>query len=252
MEISEECLKEIILRVLHDFEEEKKLSGIQKVYMICTSQWDERYCDFLKLMEKFDNIQIYVVVHELWIGKEYERILKSYKSCYKTISQSCELPKDLDKAVTVFPVVPKDIVVKSALCISDTFETSWITSCIENGGRIIFLRNGLMKFSGKESKVYISQILSYYRKILEYGIEISDINEIKEKAKNETLNKQYIMKEKYVLPSKAIRNEKRVITASNIEHYAEDGIVHINKNDIVTDLARDKAKFLNIIFKYAI
>lgn len=252
MEISEDRLREIVLRVLHEFEEEKKLLGIQKVYMICASQWDERYCDFLKLMEKFDNIQVYAVIHELWIGKEYERILRSYKSCYKTISQSCELPKDTDKAVTIFPLVPKDIVVKSALCISDTFETLWITSCIENGGRIIFLRNGLMKFSGKESKAYISQILAYYRKVLEYGIEISDISEVEEKAKNETLNEPYIIEEKDILPAKVIKDKKRVITASNIEHYAEDGIININESDIVTDLARDKAKFLNIIFKYTV
>ena len=40
---------------------------------------------------------------------------------------------------------------KTALCISDTYETSWISECMDKGSRVVLLRSGLARFSGKEN-----------------------------------------------------------------------------------------------------
>lgn len=42
---------------------------------------------------------------------------------------------------------------------------------------------------------------------------------------------------------------KRVISSSNVEQFASGGVIFLQQGDIVTDLAKDRAKFLNIVFK---
>ena len=41
----------------------------------------------------------------------------------------------------------------------------------------------------------------------------------------------------------------RVISSSNVEQFASGGVIFLQQGDIVTDLAKDRAKFLNIVFK---
>ena len=77
--------------------------------------------------------------------------------CERIQYLSGEAPADLEDAVTVFPVVPRDLVSKTALCISDTPQTRWITSCMEAGSRILFLLSGLSPFTGREPKEYVNR-----------------------------------------------------------------------------------------------
>ena len=46
-----------------------------------------------------------------------------------------------------------------------------------------------------------------------------------------------------------IQRKKRVISSSNVEQFASGGVIFLQQGDIVTDLAKDRAKFLNIVFK---
>ena len=50
-------------------------------------------------------------------------------------------------------------------------------------------------------------------------------------------------------PAASNRGRKRVITASNVESLAFEGVLQLQPEDIVTDMAKDRAKYLNIIFK---
>ncbi len=53
------------------------------------------------------------------------------------LHRSCENCGIWTERVTVMPVVPRDVLVKTALCISDTYETSWIAECMEKGSRVV-------------------------------------------------------------------------------------------------------------------
>lgn len=43
--------------------------------------------------------------------------------------------------------------------------------------------------------------------------------------------------------------KKRVIASSNVEQLASEGVIYLQPGDIVTDLAKDRAKFLKIVFR---
>ncbi|MCD7991845.1 MAG: hypothetical protein LUK37_08750 [Clostridia bacterium] len=66
MNISEEQLKELVLRVLGDLEAEKRgecpKDSRQTLYMLCVSPWSERYMEFLKEMEGSDAFDIVPVI----------------------------------------------------------------------------------------------------------------------------------------------------------------------------------------------
>ena len=76
----------------------------------------------------------------------YEARLRQSVSFGKILYRSGKMPDNLDRAVTLLPVVPRDVLVKTALCISDTYETSWIAECMKQGSRVVLLLTGLEKF----------------------------------------------------------------------------------------------------------
>lgn len=274
MNIGEEQLKKLVLRILEELKAEKGMTGKpparQKIYMVCSGFWDERYAGFLKDMENSEEYEIYPVIPASWQKQGHEAALRNYQSCRGIVYRACRMPEDLEQAITVFPASERDVIVKTALCISDTFETSWIARCIEKGSRILFLRTGLKKFSGRETPAYMNQIMEYYRRVLEYGVEICGVEDLYGKqfeGSDQTAGKQTegsvqtagkqpdrsacmeeISKSSHRPPELA-SGKKRVITASTVEQFASGGVLCLRPDDIVTDLAKDRAEFLNIVFR---
>lgn len=174
MEITENNLREMIIKALYELNNSDNISTVQrriKIYMVCTFSWSEEYLKFLSKMEKYP-VDVYAVVHESCMKDNYDNRFKEFQSC-KDVVLIENIPFDLDDAITIFPTITQDILSKSALLIEDTHENLWISNCIKEGGKIIFSLNGLPKFSGKESQYYKEKVLSYYTDILKYNIEIS-------------------------------------------------------------------------------
>ena len=142
--------------------------------------------EFLREMETSDQYEIVPVIPSSWKDMGYEARLMETKACSHILHRSCEKPADLETAITVMPVVPRDVLVKTALCISDTYETSWISECMDKGSRVVLLRSGLARFSGKEKPAYRNRVMNYYRQILEYGVEICSVDEFTGRAPYES------------------------------------------------------------------
>ena len=111
MKISEEQLKELVLRVLGELEAERKADNAnhpgQKLYMLCVSPWSDRYMEFLREMEASDQYEIVPVIPSSWKDMGYEARLMETKACSHILHRSCEKPADLETAITVMPVVPR-------------------------------------------------------------------------------------------------------------------------------------------------
>lgn len=241
MTISEEQLKNLVLKILKRLEEEGKKEK-KLLYMVCTSAWDERYYRFLEEIQSSGEYRICPVIPDEWQEEVRDACLRKFSSCTGIRYRSQGIPADLEDAVTVFPVVPTEVAVKTALCIHDTFETTWLAGCFRAGSRILFLQSGLTPFSGKERPAYQEQILSYYRKLLEYGIEIAACESL---FRSDSL-KSTVVKENSGV---CVTGGKRLITASNVEEHASDGVLLLKEGDIITDLAKDRARLLNIVLQ---
>lgn len=237
MMIDEALLKEIVRRVLCELDPAHKAQEeLKTVYMICTAEWDNRYVDFLTPLKESGQFQIRALIPAEWLMCGYETTLRNHLPGEDILIQTAEITPGQTGAITVFPVVPRDLVVKTALCISDTFENNWISSCIENQSKVMFLKSGLKRFSGKEPKAYVDRVLSYYRTVLEFGIEIGEMKDVFSMAK-----------EDIVLECPIETGEKRVITASNVMEYALNGIITLRPDDIITDLAKDRARASDVM-----
>lgn len=255
LNISEEKLREIIKKVLLEIINQKNIlkSNIEKskVYIFCNKKCDTEYLDFLEQIYKSNLFHIHIVADDSLKNDICKLDINKYVPDENIIYFSDGIAKDLSDAMSIFPVVERDLVVKTALCINDTFCNEWIASAIEAGGKIVFLKSGLKKFTNKEPKAYINQIVSYYRKVLEYGIEIRSTSELikmyKEKNLNEQVKMNFNIKDNISLQEE--KSRKKVITLENIEQYGSNGTIIVNSDDIITDLAREKARILNIEIK---
>lgn len=258
MVMHEEQLKQLILSVLKELEEERARSreaeSKKKVYMVCSLPWDQRYRDFMDRTELSGCCQVVPVIPGNWQEEGYEAILRLYPSCGPVRYHADEMPDDLEAAVTVFPVTDRDTIVKTALGIGDTFAASWVAECMEQGARIVCLRSGLRRFSGREPAAFVEQIMSCYRKVLEYGIEICDIDDLLQAngvlaAAAADQRTAAVYEDSRPMPAKQPQRKKRVITAAEVERFAVNGMIHLQQGDIVTDLAKDRAKYLNLVFR---
>ena len=236
MNISEKQLREAIIRAIAKIEAEEGLFSRsrkkQKIYMVCAGGWDERYLEFLKTVRPEEETAVPVLTEELR-GQEHR--FYSEQKCENCMYLDGMVPPDLGDAVTVFPVVPRDLISKTALGISDTPQTQWIVSCMEAGSRI----------------------LSYYRNVLEYGIELSDScrrkpAEAEEKQEKDSRPLAVSTEERFYGTERSRKSgKKRVISAKDVEQLQRGGVLLVEEDDIITDLARDRARFLQVTFKTA-
>lgn len=239
MELNQESLKILIRNIIIKlFKEFKKTN--EDLFIILNNCWKNQYDVLLKELENHNQFTVNIVIDSSMENEFYFNKIKSYKNSGLIIKREEINMESLNIYKTVFPYVPREIIVKTALGIDDTFETKWIKNCFSKGQQILFLSSGMEGFTGKEPKKYIQTMQQYYRTILEYGIQIKnklcfdDILNIEENISfNDSVVKNQV-------------KQKKIITTSEIESYRENKKLVLKNNDIITSLANDRARELGI------
>ena len=180
MQLDDQSLRQLITLILSVLRDQNgvavtghpALPEKQKtIFTIFTAPWDNRFYAFTDCLKKKGDCRLCGFVSpdlpEWAMGKLSEL------ASWETIRiWDWNDPGDLKNSVSVFPVTSRDTIVKTALCISDTFETNWIRTAMEQGGRIVLPRSGFERFTGCEPEKYKRKVLSYYRDLLEMNIEL--------------------------------------------------------------------------------
>ena len=253
--IDEERLRELIIKAIELVKVENEAQKAvlkKKLYVIFTEEWNGAYWSFFEKLNEENKYEVYAVIPERIDSKLHLNNLNKFQVCKEIITEKEIDYKKLTEYITVFPIVPRDIVVKTALCIEDTFETKWIFNCMEKGQKIIFSKAGLQKFTGKEPLSYKNKILDYYRTLLEFDIEITDSIVEKENHKlskelNDSSKKYNNSTTKAIsINENNLKSIKKVITEKEVLDYAQNHQIILKAGDIITEMARDKAKSLNI------
>ncbi|MBM7835675.1 hypothetical protein [Clostridium sardiniense] len=246
MEIDDKVIRELVIKAIKLIQSENSTKSLsipkKKLYVIFTEEWNSKYWGFFESLNKINKYDVYAVIPSRITNNIHVNNLKKFQVCKGIIEEKDVKFDDLEDYITVFPIIPRSLVAKVALCIDDTFEAKWIFKNMEKGQRTILCRSGLAKMTGKEPSSYVNKILGYYRTLLEFNIEISDEffdmnKEILSIDIDEPLDK---LNEKYK------QSSKKVITEIDIEKYVQDRKIILNKGDIITELAKDRARSLNI------
>lgn len=254
MVMDEKRLRELVIKSIESIMSESSQNTLihkKKLYVILTEEWNGEYWRFFEKINEQSEYDAYAVISTNIKNNLYLNNLKKFQVCKGIIDEKDVNFDEMSEYITVFPILSRNIVVKTALCIDDTFETNWIFKAMEKGQRIIFLKSGLQKFSGKEPLSYRNKILDYYRTLLEFDIEISDCIKQMENYKLSADSKSS-SSSSYVLNNDVNFNErksgctKKVITEKEIGSYVQDNKIILNEGDIITDMAREKARSLNI------
>ncbi len=235
MEVDKNKLYRLIFKAIKQLDEEKNLCRNKRLYVVFPDQWKQEYGKVLQAAE--ENYQLFTVVSAAAASEKALQNLYSSNRCGAVLKKEQVEFASLPPGTTVFPVVPRDLLVKTALCISDTFETKWVRNSLENGWKIIFLKQGIDPLTGREPKAYADRIRRYLRIVSEYGIELRD--HLLEKGFSQCLPQSEQRVENRQAESK---RRPRVITAGELDGYETDGILTLGENDLITELAREQAE----------
>lgn len=237
MEINETALKNLIAYIVQKVKEELRTNR-EEIFVLLTDSWKKQYPAFFEDLKQKQWIHINAVLPQNMENEYKQKIIEICGNTVSFFSQKEINVNHFKCYTTVFPFIPREIIVKTALGIDDTFETKWIRECFEKGQKIIFLSTGLEKFTGKEPQKYVQTMQEYFRTVLEYGIEIKEtIDEI-----------ECSQKEPYfdTAQNKFQNQYKKIITINDIENYGKNKKLILKKGDIITSLAQERAEKIGI------
>lgn len=143
-----------------------------ELYVVCAEPWEPRHSLMLEQLAgiKGTHIRAVVPAEACWPTR-----LTAFAGWSSILTREQLDPFRLEgEWSAVFPSVPRDLLVKGALGICDTYETRWVRAAMEQGGKLFLPRRGFEHLSGKEPPRYRQMILSYCRILLEMGIALPE------------------------------------------------------------------------------
>ena len=235
--MDEQQIRQIIREALQRYGGESALtsnadpSSLPKAYFIFPDDW-----------QSYDSSQ-YEPALKAVEGK-YQRVIvlpeqNANSACFSqlgacTVTAYSDLHAPAEGSITIFPIPCRNLVVKTALCLSGDFVGCWIRKCIESGLHV-YMRKEDEMFSGREPAAYRKKVLSYYQDVKSYGICFvedgdsygSDLKRAKaQQAKAQT--------------------KARFITTRDLRDLPHNGEFHVHAGDVLTALAKEYAKKFNI------
>ena len=228
--MDEQQLRRIIREVLQRVLQEDDLtagtgpSSLPKAYFIFPKNWQNvessQYLPALKAADgRYEKV---IVLPERDENEERFSDVGAY-----TVAAYSDLCAPAEESITIFPIPCRDLVIKTALCLSEDFETCWVRKCIENGLSIYMKKESEM-FTGKEPAAYRKKILSYYQDAKSYGICFSDEEDLHQNRGNDT-----------GMVHRKIQTKTRFITTQDLRDIPQHGEFLLHTGDVLTALAKE-------------
>lgn len=145
-----------------------------------------------------------------------------------------DVAEPAEGSVSFFPIPCRDLISKTALCLSDDFNSHWVKKCIEKG-TAIYMRKEAPMFTGKEPVAYQKTVLAYYQDVKSYGIKFLEEKKaivpiLQEKREAEKMQKK----------------SGRYITMADLENVDSAKVFRIQEGDTFTALAKEYIEKLGV------
>lgn len=221
MEFNESDLRKIISRVLEEIDGTSK----PMLYVILTDPLPFPLGLFESLYIQHEYEVVILYDEDLSIEKIRAVFPEHHHFTY--IVQSCLTEFPVVDFECLFPIFNKTLIAKTVLGISDTFATKWIEHCFEKGHKISILKSGMQMLTGNEPIAYKRTFQNYVKTLVEYEVKIID-----------NLSDLWVQQQ----------IGRKIITYHDVNKYQESEIT-LDRQDIMTDLAKEKAQELGIKIK---
>lgn len=233
--MDERQIREIAKVIFQMMIEKQKVSDIGTsalpvAYVLLSERWQEYDSNLFN--DTIDSLkEKYQCVLVLPDGNDKDRFSQAAGCSIVTCDDVAEPAMG---SVSFFPVPCRDLIVKTALCLSDDFNSHWVRMCIERGSAL-YMRKEKTMFTGKESKIYQKKVLSYYEDVESYGIHF-----LEDKDKIETILQKSTGFE-------GIQNKTRkYITMADLDNADITKVFRIQEGDMFTALAKEHIEKLGI------
>ncbi len=171
MELTEIQLRKLVERVMELTIEMTAGSPKQKALVVLAGSDTERFSKVLQTLKVNEKKDVTVVTSKEQMElEEVGRLVCQWAD--RIVIPEEVLSTRLEYEEIIFPVMPRDVLAKCALCIPDTYEVMLIQKAFEEGVKVKIAKGGLSKFTGNEPLAYQETILNYIRTLLGFGIEI--------------------------------------------------------------------------------
>ncbi|WP_173915404.1 hypothetical protein [Halobacillus sp. Marseille-Q1614] len=196
-------IEEIVLEVLNKISSSQELQSEKKPlrYVVRTCEKDDRA---LKEIEKHGSVR--------WIDVK-ER----------------EYPENIDHVI--FPSVNQDLLVKSALGITDTDESQLFSDLMRQGIRVHFIlskKDSWVLFAHEKNSPYAQMIESYVKQLHSFGVKLTQWEEYESDFSSSP----------YTFSGK-------LLTQKDVEDWGKP-VIRVSSQTIITPLAKDAAREFNI------
>ena len=171
MNISKKELEEIIKLIAKQIYENKNIN------FIFSKPWNNKYYIALDSLKKLNLNANAVISREL---DEGHKLTIKNACCWKKVIDFDENKLDLiSKNDTFFLDIKMKNIVNITMLNEDELESALVMKLFENGKNIYLWKETVKTVTGKEPEKYIKKLLRYYEEILSYGINIVDIEEVR-------------------------------------------------------------------------
>ncbi len=229
MTVDEKKLNAIIKRVLlRIYEETAVAAALPKAYLILPPDWENTHQS--QCLEALRLLRADYSVAAISPDVDGCAGLLFCDGATDVIKQDASL-SPANHSISVFPVSSRDLVVKTALCLEDDFETKWTAKCIALGASV-YMRGEFPLFTGREPVAYRKKIEAYYRDAEQFGVRFDWPPSQRADTRRD------------MMPGKTAK--KRIITAGDLEELQTNGELRLNPGDIVTAFAEERALELGI------
>lgn len=145
-----------------------------------------------------------------------------------------DVAEPVEGSVSFFPIPCRDLISKTALCLSDDFNSHWVRMCIERG-TAVYMRKETNMFTGKESKIYQKKVLLFYEEVESYGIHFLEDN-----------NEMELILQKSNGSERIQNKTKKYITMADLDNVDITKVFRIQEGDMFTALAKEHIEELGI------
>lgn len=230
--MDEQKLETLIERVLaRILSEAKDISRLPKAYVVLSDDWKKEKNIFSETLQKLKgSYYTIVVLPQVDVNSDG---LYDEGACQIVARNEAGAPEE--DSLTIFPVASRNLVVKSALCLQDDFQSKWVADCITLGQTIYMQKENPM-FSGKEPYAYKRKIESYYKELEAFGVTFDSL----------PLQKGV----KYKPMAAGSLEKKKIITVEDLKNLHATNVLYLRIGDVVTALAAERAKELGINILY--
>lgn len=158
--------------------------------------------------------------------------VRSLSAKADAVIQRSSMPKLQPDDICIFVSASRQLIISCALLLKLDFESDLLIGCIENGNSVYLFRD-LSELTGREPREFIKKIQDYERQLRSYGVHFDCLPKAGVLGAGSRVH----------APEK---EKKKIITAKDIKDTGRDGSIYVTSQDIVTDLAEETARKLNV------